>query len=62
MQSGATYLSVLRDEEKYFMRRLAETSDQKTINAINIWLKQVRRDIEMEEKRENTRNTESRRA
>ncbi len=62
MQSGATYLSVLQDEEKYLMRRLAETSDQKTINAINTWLKQVRRDIEMEEKRENTRNTENRRA
>ena len=29
MQSGATYLSVLRDEEKYFMRRLAQTKDHK---------------------------------
>lgn len=62
MKDSASYLTDLRDDEKYLKRRLAQTSDQKTINAINTWLKQVRRDIEIEEKRENMRNTESGRA
>lgn len=62
MKDSASYMSDLMDDEKYLKRRLAQTSDQKTINAINTWLKQVRRDIEIEEKRENMRNTESGRA
>lgn len=52
MKDSASYMSDLMDDEKYLKRRLAQTSDQKTINLIKTMLKQVCRDIEIEEKRE----------